>query len=117
MSIYTGLSIELTPRIHQEIYDSSDDLGILYKRFPHKFPPALSDSYPYLCADHEVDIEEFENAIKVIAKMMEQMGSVNLAVDFASFNKAHAPAKEMTLEEIERALGHKVKIVNGGKNK
>ena len=33
-------------------------------------------------------------------------------VDIDERNRSLAPAKEMTLEEIEAELGHKVKIVN-----
>lgn len=78
------------------------------------------DLHPELCK-HEcenilkmakkvnISTEELINAI--VAEMYETH-IYKMVIDIDKREKCYAPAKEMTLSEIEAALGHKVKIVN-----
>lgn len=55
-----------------------------------------------------VSTDELLNAI--VAEMYER-NVYRMVIDIDEREKCYAPAKEMTLSEIEAALGHKVKIV------
>lgn len=56
-----------------------------------------------------ITTEEMLNAI--VAEMYKR-NSYNITIDIDGREKYYEPAKEMTLSDIEAALGHKVKIIN-----
>lgn len=70
------------------------------------------DSYPYILTKGDVVYEEeaFE-AMDILARYLYQNKCTKVVYNFEGRNKKLAPAKEMTVAEIEKALGHKVKIV------
>ena len=72
----------------------------------------MSDEYPHIYVDHEVSEEEFQHAINVILTYFMQTKMIATNVNLDKRNSRMAPVKEMTIEEIEKELGHKVKVVN-----
>ena len=80
-------------------------------------------NYPTLFS-HEIDniINKFDgrkiteddvsDALDLISLYIYRERIHKIVVDIDERNRTLAPAKEMTLEEIEKELGHKVKIVN-----
>ena len=56
--------------------------------------------------------DDFTNALDLIVAYFYKNELTGSMVDVELRNKDLEPAKEMTLEEIEAKLGHKVKIVN-----
>ena len=61
---------------------------------------------------HKITEDEIMDALDLISLYMYQERIHKFVVDIDERNRCLAPAKEMTLEEIEAKLGHKVKIVN-----
>lgn len=74
--------------------------------------------YKYECENilkeaKKVNISTDELLNALVAEMYET-NSYSIEIDIDELEKSYAPAKEMTLSEIEAALGHKVKIINDG---
>lgn len=75
------------------------------------------DDYPQLYLDHEISKDEFNDAIDVIitACMQKDMNTVivNLDQRLEALNpkELDEPVK-MTMDDIERELGHKIQIIN-----
>ena len=69
------------------------------------------DEFPNIMLDHEVTDEEEEQALNTLITYFAQREVYNIIVDLKMRNECYGPAKEMTIEEIEEQLGHKVKIV------
>jgi hypothetical protein len=55
--------------------------------------------------------QDVNNAICVLIADFYASGGYALNVDITKFDRTFAPLKEMTVAEIEKELGHKVKIV------
>lgn len=62
--------------------------------------------------DREISHDEITNAFDVITMYLYQNNLYTINLDIDERNKALEPTKEMTLEEIEKELGYKVKVVN-----
>lgn len=60
----------------------------------------------------EITDEEFGNAIDVLIAAFVKQKINCMYINIDERNTDYAPAKEMTLEEVEKELGYKVKIVN-----
>lgn len=67
--------------------------------------------YSNVYVKHEVTPEEFENALDTITTWFMQNGTERIEIDLDERNAKLAPVKEMTIEEIEKELGHKIKII------
>ena len=61
--------------------------------------------------DHRITDDEMKDAIDLLAVYFYQQKIYKMIIDIDQRNCSLEPAKEMTLEEIEKKLGHKVKIV------
>lgn len=59
----------------------------------------------------EVSEDEFQEAINKIIVYMAKDHLEGTTIDLDYRNECYAPAKEMTITEIEKKLGHKIKIV------
>lgn len=70
------------------------------------------DEYKHLYLDRVIEMNEVDDAISIILTYFMQNHVDRIYVDLDDRDKKKAPAKEMTLEEVEAALGYKVKIVN-----
>lgn len=72
------------------------------------------DEYPYLYLKREVTKAEVDEAINTIITYFQQTGMVNLVIDLdqreAYYRKGYTV--EMTLDELEKQLGYKIKLVN-----
>ena len=55
--------------------------------------------------------QDVSNAICVLIAELYASGGYALNVDITKFDRIFAPPKEMTIAEVERELGYKVKIV------
>lgn len=82
---------------------------------PFEGPNLSKDEYPHLYLDHEITDEELDNAINVITTALMQKGTHTIIADLDVREKLATPIKEMTVEDIEKALGYKVKIIGGDK--
>ena len=60
----------------------------------------------------EITEEDLTNAIDVLISAFIKRKVYSMVIDIDERDSECAPAKEMTLEEIEKKLGYKVKIVN-----
>ena len=70
-----------------------------------------SYEYPSIYLNHEITDDELNNAYNVLITAFMQRGYYDVTIDLDERERSLF-AKEMTLEEIEKTLGHKVKIVN-----
>lgn len=60
----------------------------------------------------EITDEELRNAIDVLINAFAKQHIFKMVVNIDEMEKSLESAKEMTLEEVEKELGYKVKIVN-----
>lgn len=68
----------------------------------------ILEKYPF----EDVTLDKAQNALDLLVAYIYKQRLTNVVIDLESRNKYLAPAKEMTLEEIEEKLGHKVKIIS-----
>ena len=74
------------------------------------------DEYPNIMVDHEITEDEWNEALNVMITYFAQKELDNIIVNLGIRNRWFGDAKEMTIEEIEKELGHKVKIVKEKNN-
>lgn len=78
--------------------------------------PLLGEKeYPHLYLDHKITTKELNRALNVITTSLMQNKSHLMIVDLDEREKLFTPVKEMTIEDVEKELGYRVKII-GGKN-
>lgn len=65
--------------------------------------------------DKTVDVDNINELVGALIRYIGIHELEYIVCDINEFNKASAPVKEMTIAEIEKELGYKIKIV--GKNK
>ena len=65
--------------------------------------------------DTEITAEELNHALDIVTAYFVEHNINGLVLDINERNKILAPAKEMTIEEIEEKLGYKIKIVGNNK--
>lgn len=70
---------------------------------------------PYIFVNHVVSDNEFNEAIDTIITYFMQRKLHCISIDLEERNNSYAPIKEMTLNEIEKVLGYKIKIINDKK--
>ena len=61
--------------------------------------------------DTEITVEELNHALDIVTAYFVKHRINWLVLDINDRNKVLAPAKEMTINEIEKELGYKIKIV------
>lgn len=69
------------------------------------------DEFPNIMVDHEITEDEWNEALNTLITYFAQKELDNVIVNLGIRNRWFGDAKEMTIEEIEKELGHKVKIV------
>ena len=103
------INIELKdPNLEQDSY------GYEYVRIPN-YPRLFSHEINNIINKfdgHKITEDEIMDALDLISLYIYQERIHKIIVDIDERNRGLAPAKEMTLEEIEAELGHKVKIVS-----
>lgn len=70
------------------------------------------DEYPHIYLDHTITDEEFDDAINIIITAFMQKDINTIEVNLERKNGALSPAREMTIKDIEKELGHKIKIID-----
>lgn len=71
------------------------------------------DEYKHLFVDHEVTDEELGEVLDIITTwFMQNPDNHTIIVDLNERNERLAPRKEMTIKEIEKELGYKIKIID-----
>ena len=75
------------------------------------YPTLYREEYPHIYLNSEVNAEELAHAIDTIATFFMQNDKNALTVDLDEREKFLKPPVEMTIKEIEKELGYKVKIV------
>ena len=65
--------------------------------------------------DTEITNDELSHALDIVTAYFVKHRINGLVLDINERNKILAPAKEMTIDEIEKELGYKIKIVDGNK--
>ena len=65
--------------------------------------------------DDDITVEELNHALDIITAYFAKHCINGLVLDINERNKILAPAKEMTIDEIEKELGYKIKIVGNKK--
>ena len=102
------INIELKdPNLEQDSY------GYEYVRIPN-YPRLFSheiDNIINKFDGHKITEDEIMDALDLISLYIYQEGIHKIVVDIDERNGSLAPAKEMTLEESEKELGYKIKIV------
>lgn len=68
-----------------------------------------------LNSDTEITVDELNHALDIITAYFVEHCINRLVLDINKRNKMLAPAKEMTIDEIEKELGYKIKIVKENK--
>lgn len=63
-----------------------------------------------------VNNEQLRNAIDVIIAYFAESSAERMLIDIDEIEDQYKPAKEMTISEIEKELGYKVKIVKEKEN-
>lgn len=82
----------------------------------------LKDERPHICYNEynyidkallgkAVDINNISDVVACLIRYIGMNGLENIVCDINEFNKNFAPAKEMTIGDIEKELGYKIKIV------
>ena len=103
------INIELKdPNLEQDSY------GYEYIRIPN-YPRLFSheiDNIINKFDGHKITEDEIMDALDLISLYIYQERIHKIVMDIDERNSSLAPAKEMTLEEIEEKLGYKVKIVS-----
>ena len=95
-------------KIKIELFDDCYGKDILDDK---PYPTLCREEYPHIYLNSEVNIEELEHAIDTIATFFMQNDNYILIVDLDEREKSLKPPVEMTIKEIEKELGYKVKIV------
>ena len=111
------LNIELKDtNLEQDMYDHElvhiPEHHILFSspEYPTLFNHAI-DNIVNKFNGRKITKDEVADALDLISLYIYQERLCKLVVDIDERNKFLAPAKEMTMEEIEKELGYKVKIV------
>ena len=103
------INIELKdPNLEQDGY------GYEYVRIPN-YPRLFSHEINNIINKfdgHKITEDEIMDALDLISLYIHQERIYKFVVDIDERNSSLAPAKEMTIEEIEEKLGYKVKIVS-----
>lgn len=92
-------------------------------------PSSIPDGYNYptikryecehilkSCENKSESMDDVERAIDTLINHIVTNGIHCMIVDIDKRNKELAPAKEMTIDDIEKELGHKIKIVKEKNN-
>lgn len=88
-----------------------DDGLLLYCIANKLMTPFLSTKYKNIIGNREVGCEEADECIEKILAFMINNNYESISWDLEKVNEAKSQPKDMTIEEIEKELGYKIKIV------
>lgn len=96
-------------------FDLVTELTIFSKEGPYIDDRDCQHIIDNLNRDTEITVEELNHALDIVTAYFVKHRINWLVLDINDRNKVLAPAKEMTINEIEKELGYKIKIVDGNK--
>ena len=103
-----------------KVEDSSFDPLTSITAFSKKGPFIYDRDCQYIIdnlnRDTEITNNELNHALDIVTAYFVKHRINGLVLDINERNKILAPVKEMTIEEIEKELGYKIKIVKENKN-
>ena len=107
--------------IEINLIDPNFDDSIPYSDLYYVTPPRRPRLFAYECENivnsvfegkNKITNDDMQNALDVIAAYFVQEKIEKVILDIDKRNQWLEPAKEMTIEDIERKLGYKIKIIN-----
>ena len=96
-------------------FDLVTELTTFSKEGPYIYDRDCQHIINNLNRDDEITVEELNHALDIVTAYFVEHRINWLVLDINDRNKVLAPAKEMTIEEIEEKLGYKIKIVDNNK--
>ena len=96
-------------RVHNGEYDTK---GKGYVHEDYYLDTIKPDEYKHLYLDRVIEPKELDDVLSVLLTFMMQNEADRIHIDLDAREREFTPAKEMTMEEVEAALGYKVKLVN-----
>lgn len=108
----------MNKRIEINLIDPNFDDTILYYDNVKYVMPKSPRLFGFECENimkkinKKISNDKIQDALDIITAYFVQKGIHKIVLDIDERNEALAPAKEMTLDEIERKLGYKIKIIN-----
>lgn len=108
---------KITVKLNEPDDELKNLMGIDGRFKLNKPPRIFTCEYPNICLGHKITDDEIVHAMDVIATYFMQTGKNGIEVILEEREKSLTPAVEMTMEEIEKKLGHKVKIVGDKEDK
>ena len=99
-------------KVEDPLIDTITPLTIFSKKGPFIYDRDCQHIIDNLNRDTEITVEELNHALDVVTTYFVENCINGLVLDINERNKILAPAKEMTIDEIEKELGYKFKIVN-----
>lgn len=69
------------------------------------------DDYKNLISNHKVSEKEIDKCIKTLCTYLVNHNAKCLKIDLDVIDKKLEPVKEMTINDIEKELGYKIKII------
>mgnify|MGYP003470884877 CR=1 FL=1 len=100
-----------------KVEDSSfDPVTAFSKEGPFIYDRDCQHIIDNLNRDTEITTDELNHALDIVTAYFVEHCINGLVLDINKRNKMLAPAKEMTIDEIEKELGYKIKIVKENKN-
>ena len=64
----------------------------------------------------DITVEDLETAVDVLLVHFAKNNLTSMRIDVCKRDLVHVPVKEMTINDIEKELGYRIKIVKGDKN-
>ena len=92
-------------------FDLVTTLTTFSKEGPYIYDRDCQHIINNLNRDDEITVEELNHALDIVTAYFVKHHINWLVLDINDRNKVLAPAKEMTIDEIEKELGYKIKIV------
>ena len=102
-------------KVEDTSFDLTTALTAFSKEGPFIYDRDCQHIINNLNRDDEITVEELNHALDIVTAYFVEHCINGLVLDINERNKILAPAKEMTIDEIEKELGYKIKIVDGNK--
>ena len=98
-------------KVGDPLFDPMTALTTFSKEGPFIYDRDCQHIIDNLNRDTEITVEELNHALDIITAYFVEHCINGLVLDINERNKILAPAKEMTIDEIEKELGYKIKII------
>ena len=102
-------------KVEDSSFDPITQITAFSKEGPFIYDRDCQHIINNLNRDTYITNDELNHALDIVAAYFVENRINGLVLDINIRNKILAPAKEMTIEEIEEKLGYKIKIVSNNK--